>query len=112
MAMEALATAGTFRNRTAPVIGLIVKQQDGSMLDLKGREAWSLHELIRSGASGCTPIDNPALRWSDCIFKLRKRGLNVETIHEAHKGAFAGTHGRYILRTPLTVVSVERRGQA
>src|ERR1700682_5550448 len=78
-----------------PVVHLTVQRPDGSTLDLKGREAWSLHELIRSGAAGCTPIDNPAPRWSDCIFKLRKRGLNVETIHEAHKGAFAGTHGRY-----------------
>ena len=62
-----------------------------------GREAWALLELIEAGRRGCTPIDNPAPRWSHYIWCLRGHGFNVETVDESHSGPFAGSHARYVL---------------
>lgn len=85
--------------------------EDGQIKTFKGREAWALNELIRAGANGCTPINNPAPRWSHYVFLLRRSGLNVETVDERHGGAFAGTHARYVLRTKLEVLAVEHGKQ-
>jgi hypothetical protein len=78
---------------------------DGATFTLKGRVAWALAQLITAGAEGCTPIQRPAPRWSDYIFKIRAAGVAVETLHEVHKGPYAGSHGRYLLRSPLTVLA-------
>jgi len=65
-----------------------------------GRDAWALDNLIKAGKKGCTPIDNPAPRWSGYIHKLRKNyGIDIETIDEAHGGPYAGTHARYVLKS-------------
>ena len=66
---------------------------------IEGRELWALERLIRAGAAGCTPMTEPAPRWSDYVHKLRKRGITIETKHEAHGGAYPGNHGRYILKS-------------
>jgi hypothetical protein len=68
-----------------------------------GRVGWAVLSLIRAGAKGCTPIDRPAPRWSDYVFKARALGINVETIHEGHEGSFAGHHARYVLRDSVSV---------
>ncbi|MBL4802233.1 MAG: hypothetical protein JKY45_10090 [Emcibacter sp.] len=73
----------------------------------KGRDAWALLELDKADRKGCTPIDNPAPRWSAYIHNLRKCGLPIETIHEPHKGDFAGTHARYVLRTKIDIISID-----
>jgi hypothetical protein len=72
---------------------------DGSVqiLELTGREEWALSHLLAAGSHGCTPISHPGPRWSDYVFKLRKRGLNITTETEHHDGPYAGTHGRYVL---------------
>lgn len=75
------------------------------ILELKGREEWALSNLLAAGARGCTPIDTPGPRWSDYVFKLRRRGINVETITEAHDGPYAGHHARYVLRSRIERVS-------
>jgi hypothetical protein len=67
-------------------------------ISVKGRDAWALDRLIEAGNMGCTPITQPAPRWSAYVHKLRERGVPIETIHEPHDGEFPGTHGRYILR--------------
>ena len=67
-------------------------------IEAKGREAWALDRLLTAGPKGCTPIDQPAPRWSAYVHKLRKRGVPIETVTEPHGGAFSGTHGRYVLR--------------
>lgn len=78
----------------------------------KGRDAWALDALIASGDVGCTPIDHPGPRWSHYVFKLRRAGLDVETVTEAHGGPYKGTHARYVLRsnvrriTPMAVFQV------
>jgi hypothetical protein len=68
-----------------------------------GRVAWALLSLMRAGEAGCTPINRPAPRWSDYVFRLRGQGFNVETIDENHGGSFSGTHARYVLRDQVTV---------
>lgn len=78
-------------------------------LHLKGRDAWALGELIRAGKKGCTPIDTPGPRWSAYVHKLRHEyGLCSDTVHEAHKGPFPGTHARYILKSPVRLVTSGR----
>ncbi|MBL1436004.1 MAG: hypothetical protein COB08_007375 [Rhodobacteraceae bacterium] len=74
------------------------------ILTLKGRNKWALEELTKAGAQGCTPIKQPAPRWSAYIHNLRSFGVKVQTVTEHHGGAFAGNHGRYILLAEAVVV--------
>jgi hypothetical protein len=74
---------------------------------LRGREAWAIACLIEAGERGCTPIDHPGPRWSDYCFKLRRRGIAVETVTERHGGPYRGTHARYVLRSHVTVLARE-----
>ena len=82
--------------------------EEGPTLAVKGRVAWTLNELLRAGTRGVTPIERPAPRWSDYVFKLRKAGVVVETIDERHGGTYSGDHGRYVLRSPVVVVEEVR----
>lgn len=68
-----------------------------------GREAWALLSLIAAGSRGCTPITRPAPRWSDYVFRLRGKRVNVETVDVDHGGAYAGQHACYILRDQVRV---------
>ncbi len=79
---------------------------DVQILELKGREEWALSNLLTAGNRGCTPIDTPGPRWSDYVFKLRRRGIDVETVTESHGGPYAGTHARYVLRGKIERLSV------
>ena len=74
-----------------------------------GRDGWALHALIERGASGVTPIEWVGPRWSHYVHKLRGGGFHIETVDEKHGGAFAGSHARYVLRSPVTVLSVTRK---
>ena len=78
----------------------------GIVLRFRGRDAWALHCLIAVGERGCTPICHPGPRWSGYVFKLRRAGLDVETITEKHAAPYAGTHARYVLRTPVEIIDV------
>lgn len=69
-----------------------------------GRDAWALDNLIRAGERGCTPISSPGPRWSHYVFKLRRAGVNVETVDEDHGGPFSGSHARYVLRSSIRIV--------
>ena len=77
------------------------------VLSTKGRESWCLAHLVSTGTRGVTPIERPAPRWSDYVFRLRKRGLPVQTIDEAHGGTYRGTHARYRLDVPLAILEQE-----
>lgn len=70
----------------------------------EGRVAWTLKQLIDAGQTGCTPIENPAPRWSDYVFKLRRDGVEVETITERHGGTYAGHHARYVLKSAVEIL--------
>ena len=66
------------------------------------REAWALDAMRVAGSIGCTPISDPAPRWSAYIHRLRSNhGLHIETVTENHGGEFAGHHARYVLRTTV-----------
>jgi hypothetical protein len=77
-----------------------VHEPEGSTrtIEVIGRNAWALGELIAAGPTGCTPITHPGPRWSSYVHKLRRMGLNVVTIPEDHAGLYSGTHARYVLR--------------
>jgi len=81
-----------------------IEGRDGTRrIELKGRDLWALCQLVEAGPRGCTPIDNPGPRWSAYVFNLRRAGLDIETAHMGHKGAFPGTHGRYVLRSSVRI---------
>lgn len=67
-------------------------------IHLKGRDAWALDRLREAGPKGCTPITEPAPRWSAYVYNLRGLGVPIETVTEPHGGNFAGHHARYVLR--------------
>jgi hypothetical protein len=75
-------------------------------IEAKGREAWALDRLRLAGTNGCTPITEPAPRWSAYVHKLRGQGVPIETVTEPHGGEFSEKHGRYVLR------AVVRKGGA
>jgi hypothetical protein len=85
---------------------------DGAELRFKGRFAWALARLIGAGENGCTPIDHPGPRWSAYVHKLRRSGLSIETLGERHSGPYPGRHARYVLRSPVEVVSVAQAENA
>ena len=79
---------------------------NGTTITVQGRNAWALLELVNAGSRGCTPIDNPGPRWSGYVFNLKHNcGLKIETRREPHHGAFPGTHARYVLHTPIEIVT-------
>ena len=66
-----------------------------------GRVLWALEQLL---TGPCTPINRPAPRWSDYVFRLRNEGVQIETEHEPHDGPYPGTHAKYHLRSNVTVL--------
>lgn len=82
---------------------------DGLLVDMVavGRDGWALLELVRAGSAGLTTLTNPAPRWSHYIYKLRRMGVDIETQDERHEGQFAGSHGRYRLRSDVRIIDVE-----
>lgn len=75
---------------------------DSFQVTVSGRDRWALEALIEAGTKGCTPINDPAPRWSAYVFNLRGMGIPIETHTEAHKGPFSGTHARYELLATVT----------
>lgn len=84
----------------------------GKPFTVTGRDAFALDELLAAGLTGCTPITRPAPRWSAYVHALRtERALNIETVTEPHAGQFAGHHAKYILRSPVEIVSRNDRAE-
>jgi len=81
-----------------------IGESDGRVVNIRGREAWALRMLVAAGDRGCTPIEHPGPRWSGYVHDLRKLGLSIETVREAHGGPFPGAHARYVLRGSVTVL--------
>jgi hypothetical protein len=99
------------QQQTAPITAIRFRV-DGKERTAKGRSAWALAELVAAGDAGCTPILRPAPRWSDYVFRLKKLDLVIDTIHEKHGGAYAGTHGLYVLRSPIEIIETKTAGEA
>jgi len=85
---------------------------DGPIIKLEGRKAWAILELHAAGPKGCTPIDNPAPRWSAYVHALRKLGFVIETVTEKHGGNFPGDHARYVLHGNVTAAIIAGHRQA
>lgn len=80
-------------------------QPDAFTISVAGRNLWALECLSENIETGCTPIDQPAPRWSAYVHRLRGLGLAIETISEKHGGEFAGCHARYMLRSTVKRVN-------
>lgn len=80
-------------------------QIDDRSLELHGRLAWTMRQLIDASGRGVTPLERPALRWSDYVFKLRRRGIPIVTEREDHGGDYPGQHARYRLSAPVEIVA-------
>lgn len=91
-----------------PVVRVVVRVGDIERKAI-GRDAWALYALIESGPAGVTAIERVGPRWSHYVLKLRRAGFDIETVNEKHGGAFAGRHARYVLRSPVNVVTVVRQ---
>lgn len=70
---------------------------------VSGRVQWALNELRKAGETGITSIENPAPRLAAYVHDLRGMGVEIETITEAHEGDFPGHHGRYVLRSGVSL---------
>lgn len=77
----------------------IIGQNGSHIIEVTGRPEWALLQLAEAGLKGCTPIDNPAPRWSGYVHVLRGLGVDIETITERHSGPFPGNHARYVLHS-------------
>lgn len=100
-------TAGNQRDSRSRTSSTTVSARvlpDGHKFEVTGRDAWALQNLMAAGPVGCTPIDTPGPRWSHYVWKLRREGLVIETIHEPHSGPFPGTHARYVLHTQVGIL--------
>ena len=73
---------------------------------LEGRPAWMLEKLHAAGKSGLTTKELPAgLRVAHYVFLLRTRhGIAISTEREEHSGPYSGTHARYRLLSPITIL--------
>ena len=91
-------------------VPFVVTSRDGTKFEttVSGRMRWALERLVKAGATGCTALETPALRWAAYVHFLRRRHIEIETVEEPHGGPFPGTHARYILRSG--VVRVELAG--
>lgn len=79
------------------------------ILNLHGRLAWTLSELVKAGDNGITPLHNPAPRVSHYVMTLRRKGVAIDTDMMPHGGAFPGEHGVYRLKSAVTIEQVEGR---
>jgi hypothetical protein len=94
------------------VVELQVTVDGGPERKFVGCFAWTLLQLVQAGEKGCTPIDQPAPRWAHYVWRLRREGVDIETITEKHAGAYAGTHARYVLHSAVEVHTVVRAREA
>lgn len=91
----------------SPSLYLTVADETDRRWSFTGRDAWALRALLGAGERGCTAIDHVGPRWSAYVHKLRRAGLDIETVCEMHGGPFPGNHARYVLKTPLRIVERE-----
>lgn len=92
-----------------PKASFIVEDPNGQVrqINLVGRFTQTLGELVRSRGKGITALDlGGTVRLSHYVWVLRKNyDLDIETANERHGGSYSGTHGRYFLRSNVTLPS-------
>lgn len=81
-------------------------------LELKGRPAWMLVELVKAGSHGVTAIERPAPRISAYVHTLRGLGFIIDTEMEPHGGIYSGSHARYRLACDVSLTVLGGEGMA
>ena len=66
------------RANRAAMYNVTPENGDAFTLYATGREVWALERLIKAGPKGCTPIEQPAPRWSSYVHLLRGRGVPID----------------------------------
>ena len=95
------------RKRLYPKLKYRLTGQPDSACRICGRDAETLIMLAQCGDKGVTAYDfagGPPFRLSAYIKHLRDAGLEIETKREPHD---CGFHGRYVLHTPVKVITVD-----
>jgi hypothetical protein len=72
---------------------------------VRGQTAKAIRALVLAGKQGVTAqeVAGWAYRFAAYCHELRKQGLDIETIREAHEG---GWHGRHVLHTAVRLEPV------
>lgn len=71
-----------------------------------GKDAMALEALIKAGKCGVIALELSntwALRLGAYVHRLRRNGLDIETIRETHDN-IGGWHARYVLHSPVTIL--------
>jgi hypothetical protein len=105
-------TAKLGERQDDPVVEITVVLDGEEITAKPARVAFAVHALIERGEQGVTPLEWIGPRWSDYVFKAKKLGFDIETVHEGHTGPFAGRHARYVMRSPVQIVKVVRASEA
>lgn len=84
---------------------------DGAPITIVGRNADTLEKLLAAGKHGLTTIEYPAPRVAHYIYRLRGMGFVIETIDEAHGGAFPSHHARYRLLSKVEILQHMEAGE-
>jgi hypothetical protein len=76
----------------------IIRDDGGPTFTVSGQNAKAIRALVLAGEQGVTALEVAtwAYRFAAYCHELRKQGLDIETLREAHNG---GWHGRHALRT-------------
>lgn len=83
----------------------VIFDVQGVRRQVTGKTARALLALVDAGRHGVSAVQvsSWAFRLAAYCHKLRRKyRLNIETIREAHDG---GWHGRYVLHTPVSIVT-------
>lgn len=78
----------------------IIRDDGGPSFTVSGQTAKAVRALVLAGKQGVTAqeVAGWAYRFAAYCHDLRKKGLEIETKREVHKG---GWHGRHVLHTPV-----------
>ena len=81
----------------------------GGVFTVSGQTARALLALVNAAGQGVTALEVStwALRLAAYVHSLRRLGIAVNMLREAHPG---GWHGRYVLASPVTVQRVNGEG--
>ena len=108
--LPTIAQRKTTRHKPRSLYVVVPRVGKAFRIAVSGRDKWALGRLRLAGGKGCTPISEPAPRWSAYVFNLRELGLEIETVTEPHEGDYPGHHARYMLQS--TAVPVAEGGAA
>lgn len=103
---EATGQMDHYHAPRTPRKSLLVRAKglDGQPFTVTGQTARTLLALVKAGAAGVTALEvaSWAFRLSHYIMVLRhKHQLAIPMQWEAHEG---GKHGRYVLRSSVTII--------